>query len=122
MRPYRGMTKEDGKLVKGWYAELEGKSFIISHKAKLTKPRGFIDDFEEVIPKTVGESTGICDIEQKEIYEGDKVEYYVRKKRHEGVVAWGTLGFWIVGQLDRLRWVEHWKIKVIGTIHDKEQP
>ena len=67
------------------------------------------------------ESTGKIDIEEQELFEGDKVEYYVRKRRREGVIAWGTVGFWIVGQTDRLRWIEHWKIKKIGTIHDNPE-
>lgn len=73
MRPlYRALTKE-GKLVKGWYCEVfEGKSLIIRDKSILTHPRGFIYDFDEVIPESVGQSIGLYDKNGlTEIYEGD---------------------------------------------------
>jgi len=60
MRPYRGFTK-DGKWVKGWYCEIADTHFIIPNSAVRTIYKGINRSFVEVIPETVGQSTGLKD-------------------------------------------------------------
>ena len=85
---YRGQRKDNGEGVYGWYVEVKGRHFIISNDAKLL--RRTISDFDtvfgdvitnliEVIPETVGESTGIQDKNGVEIYAGNKA-----KKTYDG--------------------------------------
>ena len=72
MNKVRGLTKE-GERVYGWYAEVEDKHIIIAEKSVFTHPRGFIYDFVEVIPETVGQFV-TKDKNGKDVYAGDKVK------------------------------------------------
>lgn len=62
--------------------------------------------------------TGKLDIVGVEIFDDDCVQYYVRNVRKVGVVKWANVGFWIVRELEKLRDINRWKIKVIGSVHD----
>lgn len=76
MRPYRGKTKE-GKLVKGDLITEGSRAFIFSKDRKdgwlfeydnFGRAILYRNLFVEVIPSTVGQSTGRKDKNEKEIY------------------------------------------------------
>lgn len=85
MRQFRGLTK-GGKLVKGWYFQRGKDSYIINkegflhpHIAQPPLEKGPMllclteEHFIEVIPESVGQSTGLKDKNGKDLnwWEGD---------------------------------------------------
>ena len=80
-----------------------------------------------VIPETVGQFTGECDVCGVDIYEGDILEYeeidYENddKFKRQGVVDYSVAGFspvqWIIVMSD----IDEISCKVIGNIHDNPE-
>lgn len=76
VRKYRAKRCEDGRWVRGflmrcpstaqcqgaspWYIEVPSRHFGVGHYYK-----------DNVDPETIGQSTGLCDMDGNEIYEGD---------------------------------------------------
>lgn len=120
--------------MKGWYAEVEGHHLIIPSFAENTHVlRPYLDVCNhfpciykviEVIPETVGQSTGKIDIAKTEVYAGDSVkgdvEYGVgHYEEFSGEVYWDEEAtFYRVDKVRRIPIYQISNIEVIGTIHD----
>ncbi len=108
-RMYRGKT-EDGKWVYGWYVEV-GRPYILPEGKALNT------DFVEVIPSSVGQSTGWKDVRGTESYHHDIV-----KSKHygRGEIVWAGQGWGVADEAGTFYSLSY-EFTIIGTIHDKPE-
>jgi hypothetical protein len=124
---YRGKRIDNGEWVHGWHMQ----TGVSKQVDWIIKPYLFCADIilgideskpkhlngcYEVIPETVGQSTGIKDIESVETYLGDMIEH--AKQTYEIKWCKEGMGFYCDGN----DWIDNAKLirrsKIIGTIHD----
>lgn len=118
---FRGKATCRDRWVYGCYVECDGGYYIVE------KIGGDSVAKIQVIPETVGQSTGRHDKNGKEIYDSDILTTH--KGRRPQLVFWQTdIGQWRVGyrgrktqfdKTDTLMFANHFK--VIGNIHDNPE-
>ena len=124
---FRGKRVDNGEWVYGYYVCLNGKSHRIYTGYAETDCGDYYPDFYEVIPETVGEFTGLHDINETMIFEGDILE----NGNYIGIVTANTYncscchcvyGFAICDSegstIDDIHFVDSEKI---GNIHDNPE-
>lgn len=120
MREYifRGKT-EDGEWVYGYVDATAYKDLVVIHTDATTY---------KVLPNTVGQYTGLDDVNGEEIYEGDIVRYRLTDERYKKNPRYSNLlihydgrqARFVAGNIywDTLRFD---KVEVIGNIYDNPE-
>ena len=125
MGQYRGTRVDDGEWVKGYHCVVEEKHYIIPVDAKLDYDEAFneytlLDALIEVIPESVGQSTGLKDKAGVEIWKDDLIKAVDEILR----VAW-HFNRWVMmddkGRIKEFRQIDQGFYEVIGNATDDEK-
>lgn len=125
----------DSNFVYGYYVKLhEGKKkerhFIYTGYAEAdffgTDDETWFPDKLKVNPDTVGQYTGICDSNGKQIFEGDIITFPYRNRKETGVVSYVNGRFYVKNKVELRNAELHnvalfLEIYVIGNIHDNPE-
>ena len=123
MRQYRGKTKDGEWLYGSLILSEDGSRAFIGH-IRFWDDSMPVASYQEVIPATVGQSTGLKDKNGKEIFEGD----ILAESQHmlRSVVQWSDSDLaWSIGEnWPKSEWYDNMEdeFEVIGTIHDEDKP
>lgn len=123
---FRGKNKVTGEMIRGNLYQHGEQCFIMANNRNT-----------EVLPKTVGQYTGLTDVNDVKIFEGDIITY----EAPGCSVKFGTINFgkyatlsdcspynigfyisWLNNMFVRQElgfWVEHREIVIVGNIYDK---
>lgn len=127
---FRAKTLKEGKWIYGFYAH-----FVDSFRGRETHrifsgmadsdPEDFFPTYDDIDPTTLGEFTGIQDVNGRDIYEGDVVRYRWTDERFKKNPRY------TVGVVSRDEWDAGWslesfistyfrgeRLEVLGNVHD----
>lgn len=142
---FRGKRQDNGEWVEGYYIKakwyLDGKEMHIIFPLDVAIfPHTEVSEYEEIIPKTIGQYTGLTDKNGKKIFEGDifhlddevvaVVIFQNGSFRLEEYGLTGTFtesgfdecgGGWDVIDCSPIDWYTINDMEVIGNIHDNPE-
>lgn len=107
---FRGKDKATGKWVFGDLTHTQG--ITPAGSEKLTYPRVMVAGYE-VDEETVGQYTGMDDMNGKPVYEGDYIKYQDSEKCYP--VLWNDGGFYIDCEDAGLMPLYHGRFEVVGN-------
>lgn len=128
---FRGKRIDNGEWVEGYYTKAkdcisEKEVHVIFHTDLTLFPHSEFSSYEEVIPETIGQYTGLMDKNGRRIFEGDIVDHYYQKGFfNRGVVIWDSQNARFAHELRSmspafsLYHPEAWEI--IGNIHENPE-
>lgn len=125
---YRGKRTDNGEWAKGFYVHLYDHKGNESHRIypgyAETDCGDYYPDWFEVDPETVGQYSGLDDMNEQGIFEGDIVQHMVNGKLLRGKVDYadGSFGVRIItGGAQFLCFFVDDTCEVIGNIHDNPE-
>ena len=129
---FRGKAKSNGQWVYGNLSYLDGGEGFRHVRIESQEWDGGLTRVTEVDPETVGQNTDIEDVNGKEIYEGDIVEFENSIVSNTGVVVWDRcnpcMAISYTHKLTNVTLYEYdfvkcgsMLIEVIGNIHDNPE-
>ncbi len=116
---FRGKRKDNGEWVKGYYTCMNGNHHRIYTGYAETDCGNYYPDWDEVIPETVGQYTGLTDKSGKKIFEGDIV---LTDEDENAIVKWDDNDAMFTIDTDTIsfNFGDCWacEFEIIGNIHD----
>ena len=116
---FRGRSCLSGEWVYGdlIHRQIWGEALLVIR----VQDDGFYEMLEyKVIPETVGQYTGLKDMNGMEVYEGDVVEMHIGEHR-SGIYEWQSTHILFDLRFD-LESISHAEsIEVVGNVHDNPE-
>lgn len=127
-KKFKGKNKDTGEWMYGYYVlhchTTVRNEIVFEHQIHTSDPKHGMTIITIVDPETVGQSAGLKDKKDKDIYEGDIV--FSKRSNNKGEVFWhNDRGYWEVdcSITDKYiqpndDWIDY---EIIGNIHENSE-